>query len=120
MKKFLMAVFLMVCVGNGVVAHNAQQQLPVAVSDDAELLFDEAPDALDAVTGEDCACSPIKNADAERTTLLQSCYQAALLYLLSSYFSLKYSCVAAKQYIASMLAWTPTTSSETSSSQSRE
>lgn len=120
MKKFVYATIIMTCLSNGISAHNAQQKLPVAVSDDAELMFDEAPDALDAVTTKDCACSPVKSADAEKETLLQSCYQTALLYLLSSYFSLKHSCVAAKQYIASMLIWAPTTSSVSSSSQSIE
>jgi hypothetical protein len=116
MKKILMVVGMVLCVGNGIYATSAQQQLPNAVSDDAELMFDEAPDALDAVTAKDCDCSPLKAFNSEQETLLQACYQTALMYLLSSYLSLKNSCESAKQYVAGLLVWTPTTTVSTSSS----
>ncbi len=115
MKKFLMAVFLTLFVGNGMYAAGSEPQLPTAVSDDAELMFDDAPDALDAVTAKDCDCSPLKTFTGEKETLFQACYQTALMYLLSSYLSLKSSCESAKQYMANLLVWTPTTTVSTSS-----
>jgi len=109
MKKFFM-VLLIVSFGNGLYAQTVQQQLPSAVSDDAELMFDEGPDALDAVTAQDCGCSQVKMSDNEKQTMIQSCYQTALMYLLGSYFSLKSSCESAKRYMASLLVWKPTAS----------
>jgi len=119
MKKFLMVVGMVLCVGNGIYAVGAKQQLPTAVSDDAELMFDDAPDALDDVTAKDCDCSPLKTFTGEKETLFQACYQTALMYLLSSYLSLKSSCESAKQYMANLLVWTPTTTVSASSSVSK-
>jgi hypothetical protein len=109
MKKFLLTGFIVLSLCNGSSVKGVQQQLPTAISDDAELMFDEIPDALDAVTSEDCDCSPVRASDTENPTLLQSCYQTALMYLFVSYLSLKYSCESAKQYMASLLAWAPAT-----------
>ncbi len=114
MKKFLIALCMTFFVGNSMYASSVQQHLPSAVSDDAELMFDEGPDALDAVTAQDCGCSRVKNCDDEKQTMLQSCYQTALIYLLGSYLSLKSSCASAKEYVASLLVWKPTSSVATS------
>lgn len=115
MKKFFTLSLLVLSLSNSVFAHGVQQHsLPAAVSDDAELMFDEAPDALDAVTTKDCDCSPLKTFNGDKETILQACYQTALMYLLSSYLSLKNSCESAKQYVASLLVWTPTTVSTSS------
>jgi hypothetical protein len=84
-------------------AANAQQTLPAAVSEDAELLFDDVPDELDALTVKECDGAMNGGVSPEKPTAFQSCVQVALIYLLSSYFSLRQSCEAAKQYIASLL-----------------
>lgn len=115
MKKLLLTGFIGLCSYNGMFATGVQQRpLPTSVSDDAELMFDEVPDALDAVTSKDCNCSD-RVANAENQTLLQSCYQTALMYLFISYLTLQYSCESVKQYVASLLAWKPAIAVPTSS-----
>jgi hypothetical protein len=111
MKKFLMVMCSLLCIHAGTRASEVQQPLTAAVSDDAELLFDEAPDALDAVTAKDCACST-EETSLQGRTMLQSCYQTALFCLLGSYLIVKKTYDNAVGFVMNHVPWTTSTTSK--------
>ena len=98
MKKFLLSVCMLVSFFSAVYAENSNQELPSAVSEDIELMFDEETDPLDGITVSDCDCSQAKGAD-EQMTLLKQYYQNVMLRLLGSYLTAKQSCAAVVAYL---------------------